>query len=124
LIASVTSLKILSGSIGGIGGIELDAAKTISEMQKSLAADFVPNWEFTNELAIDQPATFSFRINFSNFTSCHALLRHKWVILIRSPLLVKWCNAEAAAIGDDIANPLRLQWTGTCSAFSAGYQSP
>jgi hypothetical protein len=92
--------------------------------KSALTADFVPNWEFTNKLAIYESATFSFRIIFFRFARCHALLNHKRIAVIRPPLFMKWCHAEAAAIGDDIANPLRLQWTGTCSAFSAGYQSP
>jgi glycine/D-amino acid oxidase-like deaminating enzyme len=76
--------------------------------KKCLATDFVPSWEFTNKLAIHESATFSFRINFFSFTSCHALLHHKRIAVIGPPLLMKWCHAEAAAIGDDIANPLRL----------------
>jgi hypothetical protein len=65
----------------------------------------IPIWEFTNELAIDQPATFSFRIDLSCFTDRHAFLHHKRVVEIRSPLLMKWRNTKTVAIGDNIANP-------------------
>ena len=68
----------------------------------------IPIREFANKHTIDQPATFSFCIQFLSFTSRHAVLHHEWVVVIRPPLLVKWRNTETAAISDNIANPLRL----------------
>src|ERR1700733_1065553 len=76
--------------------------------KSALTADFVPNWEFTNKLAIYESTALSFRINFPGFIGPHALLNHERVAVIGAPLLMEWCNAEATAIGDDIANPLRL----------------
>jgi hypothetical protein len=82
----------------------------------------IPIREFTNEPPIKQSATLSFCIDRSRFTSCHAFLRHKRVVVIRSPLLMKWRNTKPAAIGNNIPNPLRPQSTGTRSALSAGYE--
>jgi hypothetical protein len=62
--------------------------------------NLIPIWEFTNELAIDQPATFTFCIDLACFTNFHAFLHHKRVVVIRSPLLMKWRNTKTAAIGD------------------------
>src|SRR6185437_16130813 len=78
----------------------------------------IPAWEFTNEFTIDQPATFSFCIDCSSFASCHTVLHHKRVAVVRSPLLMKWRNTKAAAIGDNIANPMWPQCTGTHAAFA------
>lgn len=78
----------------------------------------IPTWAFTNEFAIDQPATFSFSIDCSRFASRHAFLHHKRVVVVRPRLPMKWRNTKAAAIGDNIANPMGPQRTSTRTAFS------
>jgi hypothetical protein len=94
---------------------------TPTRARTSRNAELIPIRELTNKPAVDQPATFSFGIQFLSFASCHVLLHHKRVVVIRPPLLMKWRNTKTAAIGDNIANLLRPYRTRKRAAFAPRY---
>lgn len=68
----------------------IDGPLTIEWRSGLRLIGLIPIWEFTNELAVDQAATFSFYVDFSCFTSCRAFLHHKRVAEIMKLLEIDW----------------------------------
>ena len=78
-------------------------------------------WEFADQFSIQQTPSLSMIVQSFGVLDAQAVLRDERITGVDPPLLVKRRDATAAAIGNHITNPLRIQRPCSRATFTTRY---